>query len=226
MKKTSLICAIASIFICQIHSSNAALSIDACKLEGVETGDICWRGINGSGNVTTNITYATHCTSSSAGCVFINCTTDCTCNSPGFNCSGGGSTTDCSKVTCNPIWGTIDNTTHVQTGQAQEPDKSNNCECINSRFSATLYRCIAGYYDSRTGTVSIASKPTCEKCPSIGNNNVAGQSNTGYKESPSNKGITSCYIPYNTEITDNTGTYIFYNSGTGISVKPGCAWTE
>ena len=28
-----------------------------------------------------------------------------------------------------------------------------------------------------------------------------------------NKGITSCYIPYNTEITDDTGTYIFYKSG-------------
>ena len=27
------------------------------------------------------------------------------------------------------------------------------------------------------------------------------------------KGITSCYIPYNTEITDDTGTYIFYKSG-------------
>lgn len=227
MKKTSLIFAFAYIFICQIYSSHAAsISIDACAKEGVTTGAKCWNGTGG--NVTMMISYATHCTSSSAGCVFIDCETDCTCNSPGYTCPSGGGTTDCSDVTCNPIWGDIDNTTHIQTGKAQTPDTSNGCKCKdkNIGIGSTIYRCIAGYYDTVTGIVISGSKPKCEKCPSIGNNNVAGQSKTGFTEDVQNKGITSCYIPYNTEITDDTGTYIFYGTPFQVAIGGGCHWTE
>lgn len=225
MKKTSLIFAFAYIFICQIHSLNAAsISIDACAKEGVTTGAKCWNGTGG--NVTMMISYATHCTSSSAGCVFIDCETDCTCNSPSYTCPSGGTTTDCSKVTCNPIWGDIDNTTHIQTGKAQTPDTSNGCKCKDktSGIGSTIYRCIAGYYDTSKGIALAGTKPTCEICPPIGNNNVAGKSNPGLTDKPTNQGITSCYIPFNTEITDDTGTYIFYNSG--LNINPGCKWTE
>lgn len=224
MKKTSLIFAFAYIFICQIYSSHAAsISIDACAKEGVTTGAKCWQGTGG--NVPMTVSTAFHCTSSSARCVFIDCKTSCTCNSPGYTCpSSGGSTTDCSKVTCNPIWGAIDNTTHIQTGKAQTPDTNNNCECKDKPSLLALYRCIAGYYDAPKGIILAGTKPTCEICPPIGNNKVAGKSNPGLTDSPTNHGITSCYIPYNTEITDNTGTYIFYSSG--LSINPGCKWTE
>lgn len=205
-------------------ASSTNLYADNCSTAGFTTGNTCTSSMTSG----TTVVTASKCTSLSAGCKFINCSNGrCYCNTSDFTCpSTGGSTTDCSSVTCNPIWGGIDNTTHIQTGQAQKPDTSNNCKCINvTDFGATIYRCIAGYYDSTTGIAMIGSKPTCAKCPSIGNNNVAGQSNTGLTDKPTNKGITSCYIPYNKKITDDTGTYIFYKSGL-IIIDTGCKWTE
>lgn len=222
MKKIPLLILL---FITTIYNPYALA--DNCTTAGVTTGKTCWQGIGG--NVNMHTSYATHCTSSSAGCVFINCISDCTCNSPGYVCPSGGSTTDCSSVTCNPIWGDIDNTTHIQTGKAQTPDTKNGCKCKDKPFGlmgSTIYRCIAGYYDTVTGITISGSKPKCEKCPSIGNNNVAGKSNTGFTEDTQNKGITSCYIPYNTEITDNTGTYIFYGTRMQELWGGGCNWTE
>lgn len=202
-------------------ASSTNLYADNCSTAGVTTGAKCWSGSGGN-----KVSYAIKCTSSAAGCVFINCPTDCTCNTSDYNCPSGGSTTDCSSVTCNPIWGNIDNTTHIQTGQAQTPDTSNGCKCKDktSGIGSTIYRCIAGYYDTSKGIALAGTKPTCEICPPIGNNNVAGKSNPGLTDKPTNHGITSCYIPFNTEITDNTGTYIFYSSG--LNINPGCKWTE
>ena len=212
MKKTQLIIALTSIFI-TVTPTN--LYADACTTLGATTGTTCY-----SGNISNKVPMGVNCTSASSGCTYKVCNNNCTC----IDTACPSPTTNCTSVTCNPIWGSIDTSTHIQTGTAREPDTSNNCVCKNRTINSTIYRCISGYYDSRTGTTLIGSKPSCTICPSLGKNNVAGQSNTGITDSPTNKGVASCYIPYNTDIKDDTGTYIFYKSG--ILTSGGCNYSD
>ncbi len=60
----------------------------------------------------------------------------------------------------------------------------------------TTYSCETGYYLSGT---------SCLRCPSSGG--VYGTT-SNYNRS----GITSCYIPANTSVTDDSGTYVFTSS--------------
>ncbi|MDE6250567.1 MAG: hypothetical protein K2M34_02955 [Alphaproteobacteria bacterium] len=218
MKKTQLIIVLAAIFITVSHTK---LYADACTNLGATTGATCYTGNLAS----TNIRTATNCTSASSGCTYKACSNTCRC----ISTACPSNTTNCSSTTCNPIWGDIDSSTHIQTGTNREPDTSNNCKCenqtdINGKV-INVYRCASGYYDTKTGIQLIGGKPSCEQCPSLGNNNVPGQSNTGVTSNPANKGITSCYIPYNTEITDNTGTYIFYKTGI-LATSGGCSYSN
>ncbi len=223
MKKTQLIIALTAVFTTVPHTNSYALSLTigaACAEAGVTESDTCY-----TANVPPTVLLSSNCTSASSGCVFRSCGSTCRCSST--ECPSTPPT-NCNNITCNPVWGAIDNTTHIQTGKTQHPDTSNNCKCIaDSGFiGSTIYRCIAGYYDSTTGMVMVGSKPTCAKCPSLGNNNVAGQSYTGFTETPLNKGITSCYIPYDTEITDDTGTYKFTKPGFSVLGVYGCYYTN
>ncbi|MCM1295089.1 MAG: hypothetical protein NC311_06060 [Muribaculaceae bacterium] len=206
----------------------SAATIDYCSLAGVTPGNSCT-----SSTAPGTVTVATTCISASAGCKYWSCprTQNCTCSPNGCTSTGGGTTiTDCSGTTCNPTWGSIDTTTHTQQGQSRKPDTSNNCACINSTSGIAggiIYRCIAGYYDTSTSAAVLeGTKPTCEQCPSWGNNDVAGQSTTGITASPSNRGITSCYIPYNTDITDDTGLYVFSPQTVMQKLKAGCHYIK
>ncbi len=218
MKNTQLIIALTTMFIIVSHTNSYA---DTCTDAGVITGIAC------TAETTPGTVIAdTKCTAS-AGCTYHNCLNACRCTNSGCPITGG-STTDCSGVTCNPVWGAIDNATHIQAGQNRTPDTSNNCICKNKvgTLDATVYRCISGYYDSTTGISMLGSKPNCALCPTLGNNNVAGQANPGMTDNPNNRGITSCYIPYDTEITDDTGTYIFQHNKFVIGLTNGCNYTE
>lgn len=66
------------------------------------------------------------------------------------------------------------------------------CECIR-RTTPTESTCASGCYGITSNV--------CQSCPAIGS--ISGKSAQG------STNITDCYISANTEISENTGTYIF-----------------
>lgn len=118
---------------------------------------------------------------------------------------GGGGDTGGSGLTCISCairhnwdtWkqcsSTIWEVEKYETGtQAAYPD----CSCT---VTETKFRCAAGYYGNATNKGTACETVTgCRKCPD------GGTSKAG-----ANTLITSCYIPANTEISDDTGTYIY-----------------
>lgn len=69
--------------------------------------------------------------------------------------------------------------------------------CIGTATGPAQYGCEAGYYSSKGSGESM----TCTLCPSLGTRR--GNSEIG------NVNVTGCYVPKNTNFTDESGTYHF-----------------
>lgn len=104
-------------------------------------------------------------------------------------------TTPCEGLPCE------DMTSSTYQSYSGTSTNHNLTRCDVSR-NICLYVCKKNYYARLTSVVG--SPRTCSVCPSVGNNNVKG-----YTTSYGADSITECYIPGNTDITDNTGTYRF-----------------
>lgn len=105
------------------------------------------------------------------------------------------------------IYGCIDCTsgcTNCESDLMPQPYKegyvrSQNRQCLNCACQVTsnYYACAPGYYGTSTD-----GNTGCTRCPASGNT-------YGTTATYGTQSITYCYIPSNTDITDDTGTYRF-----------------
>lgn len=108
---------------------------------------------------------------------------------------------DTSALTCinRVVWTDEKNELGVKTGVQTSTIRyadSVTCSCQTKNN----YRCAAGYYAAAIQT-DATIKPTCNRCPNLGlvfGTNAAGSAL-----------ITSCYIPADISIVDNSGEYVF-----------------
>lgn len=137
---------------------------------------------------------------------------------PGIGTGGGSDTGDSEQLTCFDPKGRLCDVWKQCGGFADVVVKPNSpyrtaypdCECAATSWTVA---CRAGMYGLTTNLdynpnktdnncLKEGSKQQCNLCPADGT--YPGTSNPG-----ANELIMSCYIPANTEISDDTGTYIY-----------------
>ncbi|MDE5616056.1 MAG: hypothetical protein K2I81_04470 [Alphaproteobacteria bacterium] len=97
------------------------------------------------------------------------------------NCNG------CTNCTSDTIWSA------ANTGYQKKTTRTCNC---NTCYETVAYQCAPGYYGKSTNGTS-----GCTRCPASGG--IYGTTVAGATE------ITSCHIPANTTMSDDTGAYTF-----------------
>lgn len=117
---------------------------------------------------------------------------------PNNACNSTNTVNWCCKP-CNNNTCTNDTTYSTSGTDGYEHLAKRTCDdCINGcKIYSYDYRCAAGYYGK-----TINGTTGCQRCPQF--NRVYGTSIAG-----NNDIITKCYMPANTSMWDNTGTYIY-----------------
>ncbi len=205
---------IATFFIMGAMSAPQFASAETCESLQYKVGDTC----TGAANVTTQ----SGCTSTSAGCKFVNCNGNCHCR-VGGTCpgSGGGGTlpvAGCSDCVSSITWKT--GIAGVQSGTpVMKSGASSLVRCTTCK--ATVYRCASGYYADTNLVIKVlgmpedcvSTKPTyCKPCPSAPDYKpsrpIAGA--PAHVDSPAGFAkITDCYVKANAGVVTETGTYVY-----------------
>lgn len=118
------------------------------------------------------------------------CISDADCPTEDTCIGGSGGTTICTNLNCS--------STSWESAQSSgyETRQYKYCSGRYTCVSETEYRCASGYYGSSTNGTN-----GCTRCPS--SNGIYGTSAAGSKL------ITNCYMPTETILTDETGTFIY-----------------
>lgn len=205
---------IATFFIMGAMSAPQFASAKTCESLQYKVGDTC----TGAANVTTQ----SGCTSTSAGCKFVNCNGNCHCR-VGGTCpgSGGGGTlpgAGCSDCVSSITWKT--GIAGVQSGTpVMKSGASSLARCTSCK--ATVYRCASGYYADTLFVAKVlgmpedcvSTKPTyCKPCPSAPDYKpsrpIVGA--PAHVDSPAGFAkITDCYVKANAGVVTETGTYVY-----------------
>ncbi len=205
---------IATFFIMGAMSAPQFASAETCESLQYKVGDTC----TGAANVTTQ----SGCTSTSAGCKFVNCNGNCHCR-VGGTCpgSGGGGTlpvAGCSDCVSSITWKT--GIAEVQSGTpVMKSGASSLVRCTTCK--ATVYRCASGYYADTLFVAKVlgmpedcvSTKPTyCKPCPSAPDYKpsrpIVGA--PAHVDSPAGFAkITDCYVKANSDIKTTIGTYVY-----------------
>ncbi len=205
---------IATFFIMGAMSAPQFASAETCESLQYKVGDTC----TGAANVTTQ----SGCTSTSAGCKFVNCNGNCHCR-VGGTCpgSGGGGTlpvAGCSDCVSSITWKT--GIAGVQSGTpVMKSGASSLVRCTTCK--ATVYRCASGYYADTNLVIKVlgmpedcvSTKPTyCKPCPSAPDYKpsrpIVGA--PAHVDSPAGFAkITDCYVKANAGVVTETGTYVY-----------------
>ena len=205
---------IATFFIMGAMSAPQFASAETCESLQYKVGDTC----TGAANVTTQ----SGCTSTSAGCKFVNCNGNCHCR-VGGTCpgSGGGGTlpvAGCSDCVSSITWKT--GIAGVQSGTpVMKSGASSLARCTSCK--ATVYRCASGYYADTLFVAKVlgmpedcvSTKPTyCKPCPSAPDYKpsrpIVGA--PAHVDSPAGFAkITDCYVKANAGVVTETGTYVY-----------------
>ena len=215
-------CLITTFFILGAMSAPQFASAETCAELGYTVGKTC----TGGANVLTN----SACTSTSAGCKFVNCNSRCSCRPSGICNSGGGGITPsfgCSDCVSSINWGVVNLRNGVQSGTPVMKSTASRCDSCK----ATVYRCGSGYYADTSFHGIVAGMPEpctsnvpsyCKKCPSAPDYEKAnGMFDFG---APAHVGspagfakITDCYVKANSDVTTAIGTYVYTSN---------CKYTE
>ncbi len=206
---------IATFFIMGAMSAPQFASAETCESLQHKVGDTC----TGAANVTTQ----SGCTSTSAGCKFVNCNGNCHCR-VGGTCPDSGGTTPgagCSDCVSSINWSTFTRL-GVQSGTpVMKSGASSLVRCTTCK--ATVYRCASGYYADTNLVIKVlgmpedcvSTKPTyCKPCPSAPDydlgGNVAAAGAPDHVDSPAGFAkITDCYVKANSDIKTTIGTYVY-----------------
>ena len=206
---------IATFFIMGAMSAPQFASAETCESLQHKVGDTC----TGAANVTTQ----SGCTSTSAGCKFVNCNGNCHCR-VGGTCPDSGGTTPgagCSDCVSSINWSTFTRL-GVQSGTpVMKSGASSLVRCTTCK--ATVYRCASGYYADTERVAQVAgmpedcvsTKPTyCKPCPSAPDydlgDDMAPAGAPEHVNSPAGFAeITDCYVKANSDIKTKIGTYVY-----------------
>ncbi len=190
-------------------------SAETCESLQHKVGDTC----TGAANVTTQ----SGCTSTSAGCKFVNCNGNCHCR-VGGTCPDSGGTTPgagCSDCVSSINWSTFTRL-GVQSGTpVMKSGASSLVRCTTCK--ATVYRCASGYYADTNLVIKVlgmpedcvSTKPTyCKPCPSAPDydlgDDMAPAGAPEHVNSPAGFAeITDCYVKANSDIKTKIGTYVY-----------------
>lgn len=216
---------IATFFILGAMSAPQFASAETCAELGYTVGKTC----TGGANVLTD----SSCTSTSAGCKFVNCNSRCSCRPSGICNSGGGGITPsfgCSDCVSSINWGVVNTLSGVQSGTpVMKSGASSLVRCTTCK--ATVYRCASGYYADTKRVAQVAgmpegcvsTKPTyCKPCPSAPDydlgDDMAPAGAPEHVNSPAGFAeITDCYVKANAGVVTETGTYVYTSN---------CKYTE
>ena len=216
-------CLITTFFILGAMSAPQFASAETCAELGYTVGKTC----TGGANVLTN----SACTSTSAGCKFVNCNSRCSCRPSGICNSGGGGITPsfgCSDCVSSINWGVLNLRNGVQSGTpVMKSGASSLSKCTSCK--ATVYRCASGYYADTLFVAKVAGMPEdcvsdspsyCEPCPSAPDYKpsrpIVGA--PAHVDSPAGFAkITDCYVKANAGVVTETGTYVYTSN---------CKYTE
>ena len=213
-------CLITTFFILGAMSAPQFASAETCAELGYTVGKTC----TGGANVLTN----SACTSTSAGCKFVNCNSRCSCRPSGICNSGGGGITPsfgCSDCVSSINWGVVNLRNGVQSGTPVMKSTASRCDSCK----ATVYRCGSGYYADTSFHGIVAGMPEdcvsdspsyCEPCPSAPDYKpsrpIVGA--PAHVDSPAGFAkITDCYVKANAGVVTETGTYVYTSN---------CKYTE
>ena len=213
-------CLITTFFILGAMSAPQFASAETCAELGYTVGKTC----TGGANVLTN----SACTSTSAGCKFVNCNSRCSCRPSGICNSGGGGITPsfgCSDCVSSINWGVVSRHNGVQSGTPVMKSTASRCDSCK----ATVYRCGSGYYADTSFHGIVAGMPEdcvsdspsyCEPCPSAPDYKpsrpIVGA--PAHVDSPAGFAkITDCYVKANAGVVTETGTYVYTSN---------CKYTE
>ena len=205
-------CLITTFFILGAMSAPQFASAETCAELGYTVGKTC----TGGANVLTN----SACTSTSAGCKFVNCNSRCSCRPSGICNSGGGGITPsfgCSDCVSSINWGVVSRHNGVQSGTPVMKSTASRCDSCK----ATVYRCGSGYYADTSFHGIVAGMPEdcvsdspsyCEPCPSAPDYKpsrpIVGA--PAHVDSPAGFAkITDCYVKANSDVTTAIGTYVY-----------------
>ena len=205
-------CLITTFFILGAMSAPQFASAETCAELGYTVGKTC----TGGANVLTN----SACTSTSAGCKFVNCNSRCSCRPSGICNSGGGGITPsfgCSDCVSSINWGVVNLRNGVQSGTPVMKSTASRCDSCK----ATVYRCGSGYYADTSFHGIVAGMPEdcvsdspsyCEPCPSAPDYKpsrpIVGA--PAHVDSPAGFAkITDCYVKANSDVTTAIGTYVY-----------------
>ncbi len=206
---------IATFFIMGAMSAPQFASAETCAELGYTVGKTC----TGGANVPTD----SSCTSTSAGCKFVNCNSRCSCRPSGICNSGGGGgitpTLGCSDCVSSINWEVVSIRNGVQSGTPVMKSTASRCDSCK----ATVYRCASGYYadTNRVAQVTgmpedcVSTKPTyCKPCPSAPDyetpNGMFDFGAPAHVGSPAGFAqITDCYVKANSDVTTPIGTYVY-----------------
>ena len=213
-------CLITTFFILGAMSAPQFASAETCAELGYTVGKTC----TGGANVLTD----SACTSTSAGCKFVNCNSRCSCRPSGICNSGGGGITPsfgCSDCVSSINWGVVNLRNGVQSGTPVMKSTASRCDSCK----ATVYRCGSGYYADTSFHGIVAGMPEdcvsdspsyCEPCPSAPDYKpsrpIVGA--PAHVDSPAGFAkITDCYVKANAGVVTETGTYVYTSN---------CKYTE
>ncbi len=171
-----------------------------CGDAGYTIGDPCPLNMEKPAKCATQTCTITSCAS----------TNQCLCLPSNLDCptdSGGGKACDGKTCPSDSLW--TNTSLIVGPYQQQKTYKLNliTCECETK----TKYRCQSGYY--QTGIASAYEKPTCTKCPTYPDSfaQLDALGSVVNSQPGTADAATDCYISANTQLADDTGTYIFQN---------------